>query len=390
MITPEVISGHEVSVPLEIEGAEPGDALAIKIKAINILSLATMSGSDKPIPGMWAENGDPATFTKCPGCGRLRPKSVVKGTGPKAIKCAHCGTPVNPFEVAFGYTVMFDESREFALTLPAEQAQAVAERARHYAALPEGSIQHPATVLGSSDLVGVWSRLRPFVGNIGVIPAKRFPAMKNTRDIAVRELGSKNEFSLTEVELSNFPDCHLDCADIRAGSIFIVPVKVPGAGFYLGDVHAVQGTGEIAGHTLDVSAEVVVELELLKSVNIKDSLLLPNYSDLPDIARPLNNEEAEILDNLASKLGFKREEEVLPFQVIGTSTSMNEALTTAVTRMSNLTGLSENEVRNRVTIAGDGKMARRNGVMQLTMLTPVSILDKIGIRALVEEKYKTT
>ena len=32
MITPEIIGGHEVTQPIAIEGAEPGDAVAIKIR----------------------------------------------------------------------------------------------------------------------------------------------------------------------------------------------------------------------------------------------------------------------------------------------------------------------------------------------------------------------
>src|SRR5690625_2741238 len=51
MITPNIKGGHEVTNPVYVEGAEKGDAIAIKIKKIEITSLATSSGVDKPIEG---------------------------------------------------------------------------------------------------------------------------------------------------------------------------------------------------------------------------------------------------------------------------------------------------------------------------------------------------
>ena len=47
---------------------------------------------------------------------------------------------------------------------------------------------------------------------------------------------------------------HMDIDIVRAGAILICPVKVRGGGVYLGDMHALQGDGEIAGHTCDVAA----------------------------------------------------------------------------------------------------------------------------------------
>lgn len=55
---------------------------------------------------------------------------------------------------------------------------------------------------------------------------------------------------------------NLDCADIRAGAIVHLPVRVPGALFGCGDVHALQADGEVAGMGIEVSAEVLVRLEL--------------------------------------------------------------------------------------------------------------------------------
>jgi len=46
-----------------------------------------------------------------------------------------------------------------------------------------------------------------------------------------------------------------DIDAVRPGTILLAPVKVAGAGVYMGDMHALHGDGEIAGHTMDVSGD---------------------------------------------------------------------------------------------------------------------------------------
>ena len=46
MITPAIRGGHEVTRPVHVDGAEVGDAIVIRIKAISVSSLATASGND--------------------------------------------------------------------------------------------------------------------------------------------------------------------------------------------------------------------------------------------------------------------------------------------------------------------------------------------------------
>src|SRR5947209_19871727 len=45
MITPEFHGGHEVTRPVAVEGARVGDALAITIESLRVLSLATSYGT---------------------------------------------------------------------------------------------------------------------------------------------------------------------------------------------------------------------------------------------------------------------------------------------------------------------------------------------------------
>jgi formamidase len=116
-------------------------------------------------------------------------------------------------------------------------------------------------------------------------------------------------------------------------------------------------------------------------------VLLPVEEDLPPIARPFNEEEKSKAQELGRLMGFEAETDLLPIQVIGTGVGLNEALDTAFKRMSDLTGMSVSEVRNRTTIAGSVDIARASGVVQLTMLVPTAILDKIGIGDLAREMY---
>ncbi len=51
-------------------------------------------------------------------------------------------------------------------------------------------------------------------------------------------------------------------------------------------MHALQGDGEIAGHTCDVSGTVTLQVHLIKGLAIEGPVLLPVVEDLPYLARP--------------------------------------------------------------------------------------------------------
>jgi len=58
---------------------------------------------------------------------------------------------------------------------------------------------------------------------------------------------------------------NMDQPVVRAGTSILLPVFVDGALLFIGDVHATQGDGEISGVGLEVPAEVIVQVELIKS-----------------------------------------------------------------------------------------------------------------------------
>jgi acetamidase/formamidase len=57
---------------------------------------------------------------------------------------------------------------------------------------------------------------------------------------------------------------NMDYRLIKAGTDIRFPVSVPGALFFLGDCHAAQGDGEIAGTGIETAAEVEFELSVIK------------------------------------------------------------------------------------------------------------------------------
>ena len=80
----------------------------------------------------------------------------------------------------------------------------------------------------------------PFIGTIGVAPE-------------------------VEAVSSLTPGRHggnMDCPDIRPGNKLLLPVTRPGALFKLGDVHAVQGDGEVCGVAVEVDALVTLKFGL--------------------------------------------------------------------------------------------------------------------------------
>ncbi|WP_437200824.1 acetamidase/formamidase family protein [Planctomicrobium sp. SH664] len=59
---------------------------------------------------------------------------------------------------------------------------------------------------------------------------------------------------------------NLDLVEVCPGSTIYLPVKVPGAYLYLGDAHAAMGDGELSGTGLEMAAESVITVELLRTV----------------------------------------------------------------------------------------------------------------------------
>jgi acetamidase/formamidase len=386
MITPAIRGGHEVTRPVAVEGAEVGDAIAIRIEDITVTSLATASGNDKFMAGRFL--GDPYIAGKCPECGTLYPETHVEGIGPTAIRCNNCGADVAPFNFTNGYTIFFDGNHTVGVTMPQEAAEEIARDAKHYAALPDHSIQNPILTFAPHDLVGLVARLRPFMGQLGTTPSMPIPDSHNAGDFGSFLIGAPHEYALTAEQLAQHrTDGHLDIDAVRAGAILICPVKTPGGGVYLGDMHALQGDGEIAGHTCDVSGTVTLQVHVLKGLNIDGPVLFPVLEDLPFLARPLTEAERQKAMHVARQWGLEALEESAPISVIGTGPDLNAATDNGLQRAATLLEMTVPEVKNRATITGAIEIGRNPGVVQVTFRAPLDRLEKLGLLPFMRDQY---
>jgi acetamidase/formamidase len=226
-------------------------------------------------------------------------------------------------------------------------------------------------------------------GNLGSIPAIDLPSSHNCGDFGAFLVGAEHEFAVTEEQLEQRTDVHMDIDSVREGSIVIVPVKVDGAGIYAGDVHAMIGDGEVAVHTTDVSARVVVRVEVIKGLELDGPILLPPVDDLPFLARPFTKDEVDRAMALAMANRTKLEGPVLPIQVLGSGPFINAAVDNGIERAARLLGMTIDEVKNRATISGAIEIGRLPGFVQVNLLVPRDRLERLGILPLVDAQYGT-
>src|SRR4029079_12632914 len=228
-----------VSTPVAVAGAEVGDAIAIRIRDIEVTSMATSSGNDLPMEGRF--NGDPYCAPVCPGCGTEWPETRVEGIGPESVRCASCGADCTPFTFTNGYTIAFDELRSVGVTMPEAAAEGFAREAARYAALPDNSVQNPILGFAPHDIVALATPMRPFLGQLGTSPSTTIPDSHNAGDFGAFLIGAPHRYALDAQELQRHKtDGHMDIDAARAGAILVCPVKGEGARVYLGHMHPRQ------------------------------------------------------------------------------------------------------------------------------------------------------
>jgi formamidase len=386
MITPSIRGGHEVCTPVAVDGASVGDAIAIRIRDIEVTSLATASGNDQAMDGRF--NADPYCAPVCAGCGTEWPETRVDGIGPESVRCANCGADATPFTFTNGYTIAFDPTHTVGVTVDGPTAEKFANDAARMAALPDNSQQNPILLFAPHDIVGMATRLRPFMGQLGTSPSTTIPDSHNAGDFGSFLVGAPHRFALTAAELTEHKtDGHMDIDAVRPGAILVCPVKVDGGGVYLGDMHAMQGDGEIAGHTTDVSGTVTLEVEVIKGLNIDGPILFPVAEDLPFLARPLTEEERMRALALAKQHGVNELEETAPVSVVGTGPDLNSATDNGLARAAALLDMSVPEVKNRATVTGAIEIGRHPGVVHVTFRAPVDRLEARGLLSYARELY---
>ena len=385
MITPELRGGHEVTIPVAVEGAEVGDAIAIRIKDISVTSVATSSGNDYWVDGLYM--GDPYVAKYDPDNDELNPESYVEGIGEDAVRFKSTGKPASPFKFTNGYTIAFDNNRSLGITLDKGAAEKIAHDAKYYAAMPQNAIQHSILTFAPHHLVGLVARLRPFMGQLGTCPAIAMPDSHNAGDFGTFLVGAPHPMAITAEDLQHRTDGHMDIDAVRAGAILICPVKVDGGGIYMGDMHAMQGDGEIAGHTADVSGTVTLQVHVLKGLSIDGPIIFPVEEDLPFLAKPISEEERALAENVAGSWGMDGVEDATPISIVGSGPDLNAATENGLERAAELLGTTVPEIRNRATITGSIEIGRHPGVVHVTFLAPTDKVEELGLLGFANDQY---
>jgi amidase len=114
--------------------------------------------------------------------------------------------------------------------------------------------------------------LRPMLGCIGVAPA-----------------GGQAISTATSGPYGG----NMDYREVESGAVVMLPVFVPGALFFVGDGHAVQGEGEIVGTGIEISMDVEFSVELRKASEVMGTPRWPRMETATHLialgnARPLD------------------------------------------------------------------------------------------------------
>jgi acetamidase/formamidase len=104
---------------------------------------------------------------------------------------------------------------------------------------------------------------------------------------------------------------NLDASDVKEGATVYLPVFHPGALFYFGDGHALQGDGEIVGSGLETTMDVTFQFDLIKGKRIRwpriesDSHIMVAASMRP-LIDALRISYVELIEWLVADYGFDK------------------------------------------------------------------------------------
>jgi amidase len=111
---------------------------------------------------------------------------------------------------------------------------------------------------------------------------------------------------------------NLDASDIREGVTVYLPVFHPGAQFYFGDGHALQGDGEIVGSGLETTMDVTFQFDLVKGKRIRwpraeDDTHIMVLGSIRPLVDAMRIAYVELIEWLVAEYGFDKME---AFQVV--------------------------------------------------------------------------
>lgn len=121
---------------------------------------------------------------------------------------------------------------------------------------------------------------------------------------------------------------NMDTSEAREGTVVYLPIFHEGAYFYFGDVHALQGDGEITGSGIETSADITLEIDLIKNKKIEwPRLENDKFIMVAGSIRPLMDAfriaHVEMVKWLESDYGFDRWEALQLFSQVGSAQVAN-------------------------------------------------------------------
>lgn len=117
--------------------------------------------------------------------------------------------------------MLFNEKRTLGITVPPAEAEEIARQAEYFSAIPPESCQYSSNLLAKGDLPGVLTRVCPMVGDMGSCPAVALLSSHNAGDFGSFLLGAPHEYAVTEEELKQRTDGHMDINQVREGAIIL-------------------------------------------------------------------------------------------------------------------------------------------------------------------------
>ena len=126
---------------------------------------------------------------------------------------------------------------------------------------------------------------------------------------------------------SNFGG-NMDAPDVCEGTTVYLPIYHEGAYFYYGDVHALQGDGEIIGMGIETSADVTLEIGLVKGKKIawprlEDDEFIMVAGSVRPLIDAFRIAHVEMVKWLEEEYGFERWEALEVFSQVGSARVAN-------------------------------------------------------------------
>ncbi|MFC2160470.1 acetamidase/formamidase family protein [Acidobacteriota bacterium] len=121
---------------------------------------------------------------------------------------------------------------------------------------------------------------------------------------------------------------NMDTTEAKEGAIVYLPIFHEGAYFYYGDVHALQGDGEITGSGIETSADITLQIDLIKNHKIVwPRIENENFVMVAGSIRPLIDAfriaHVEMVKWLESDYGFDRWEALQLLSQLGSAQVAN-------------------------------------------------------------------